>query len=287
MTTVLTPELMEKIKFLSKKDRKEAYRRVGKIEFEHCADDVFYWLDHKQHVKTPRWPEGLPYVFTKDPHILYHCAICSATVYGTKRELHLKLVHEIEGKNAKEVQEFFYELPPIRPFTVIEYMPPIIEYWLRNQFMAVEKSRDMMATWLMVTLHTWDVMFHKGRQHIFQSEDSLKSAELVQRAKVLFDYQPEFLKVQHPAKYGQGSNRSGVFTVPSLESEILGFPQGADQIRQFHPSGLFQDEAAFQIEAANAFAAIKPAVQAGGRFTAISSANPSWFMTICRDTSDQ
>jgi hypothetical protein len=287
MPTVLTPELMEKVKLLSKKDRKEAYRRIGKIEFEHCAEDIFYWFDSGQHVKTPRWPGGLPYVFTRDPHVLYRCAICQAEVYGQRREIHLEATHEIKEKSAKEIQGFFFELPTVREFALLEYMAPIVEYWLRNPLCAVEKSRDMMATWLMVALHTWDVLFHEGRQHIFQSEDSSKSAELVKRAEVIFTFQPEFIKVQHPGKYSQGANRSGVFQVPTLGSEILGFPQGGGQIRQYHPSGLFQDEAAFQVEAADGFQAIKPAIQAGGRFTAISSANPSWFQTICRDTSDQ
>jgi hypothetical protein len=74
--------------------------------------------------------------------------------------------------------------------------------------------------------------------------------------------------------------------VERTRSEILGFPQGPDQIRQFHPTVIFQDEAAFQPLAGEAFAAIKPAIQMGGKFVAISSANRSYFELICKDKTD-
>jgi hypothetical protein len=72
-----------------------------------------------------------------------------------------------------------------------------------------------------------------------------------------------------------------------LNSEILGFAQGGDQIRQYHPTGLFADEAAFQTAAEDSFGAAKPALQNGGRYTAVSSANPSYFMLLCKDRSDE
>lgn len=142
----------------------------------------------------------------------------------------------------------------------------------------------MMVTWLIVTLYTWDTLFHKNRENIFQSDDSTKTQDLVRRAYFIWDNQPSFLRNVHPATFSAGQTRSGILEVPSLRSTILGFPQGPDQVRQYHPSGIFQDEAAFQIEAEAAFMALKPAIQGGGRFTAVSSANPSWFMHACRDT---
>ncbi len=74
--------------------------------------------------------------------------------------------------------------------------------------------------------------------------------------------------------------------MPGLDSEIIGLAQGPDQIRMHHPSGVFMDEAAFQEKAGDTFAAIKPAIQNGGRFTAISSAAPGWFALVCEDKLD-
>jgi hypothetical protein len=141
----------------------------------------------------------------------------------------------------------------------------------------------MMATWLIVALYTWDTLFHRNRENIFQSDDSTKTLDLVERSYFIWDNQPSFLKQIQPATITSGQTRSGILRVPGLVSTILGFPQGPDQIRQYHPSGVFVDEAAFQVEAEAAFMAVKPAIQAGGRYTAVSSANPGFFYASCRD----
>jgi hypothetical protein len=78
--------------------------------------------------------------------------------------------------------------------------------------------------------------------------------------------------------------KGGILEVPELGSMIMGFPQDPDTVRQFHPRGLFQDEAAFMPKAGDAFAAAKPTIQNGGRYTAISSANASWFQMLTQDT---
>ena len=170
---------------------------IGEQELEHISDDVLYWLDASQHVKTKQFPEGMPYVYTADPHVLYLCKICnpSIEVWGTKRGFHLGRAHGIEHPTMAELKSSFLELPTIRPFPLFEYMPPIIRAYEGTQFFALEKSRDMTATWLMVALSTWDVLFHKGRQHIFQSQDASKTLELVERAMVIYDNHPSFLKM--------------------------------------------------------------------------------------------
>jgi hypothetical protein len=286
----LTTSIFDALHKLPKAQQNHALREVAKLEWQKCANDIFYWLDHSQHYRTDKWPNGVPYVFTKDPHPMHQCLTCqntpdqSLTYYFNKRADHLAMKHDIHVTTARDLNNYFTQIPTTRPFTILPYMPPIIEAWLSESLMVVEKSRDMMATWLVVTMYTWETIFHDGRQNIFQSEDSSKTDELVQRADFIFRHQPTFLKDVHPAFYGKGTGKSGVLRVPSLESEILGFPQGADQIRQYHPTGFFSDEAAFQSAAGESFSAIKPAIQAGGRYTAVSSANPSFFEALCRDT---
>ena len=284
----LTQEVLEGLGKVSAKSAREALGIIGTYEWQHCSDDPVYWLDASQHVKTKMYPQGLPYVFTKDPHILYCCKTCEAQVFGDKRGLHLELAHKVQATSIRTLMEQFSELPPIRPFTVMEYMPPIIKAYLNAQFFACEKSRDMMATWLMVALSTWDVLFHRGRQHIFQSQDAGKTLELVQRSKIIYDYTPKFLREAiGPVMFGKGNSKAGEMFILRQDSEVLGFPQGADQIRQFHPSLVFVDEGAFQVLAGEGFAAVKPAIQQGGKYITISSANRSHFELICRDRTDE
>ena len=267
---------------LPKKKRKVYMQLVGRLEWQKCADDIFYWLDSTRHY--------FPYVYTLDPHPMNKCLLCKedgATHSFNKRNIHLELVHKIKVETDGELRGYFVELPTTRVFTLHEYMKAIIKVWLNEQYVFVEKSRDMMMTWLAVAMYTWDTMFHEGRQNIFQSEDAVKTLELVKRSWFIYEHQPRFLREQKRVTFTQGAAKSGIFQVPELNSEILGFPQGPDQIRQYHPSGVFQDEAAFQGQAGDSFSAIKPSIQNGGRFTAVSSANPSWFMIQCRDRSGE
>lgn len=279
MEITLTPDLLTRMARLRPSDRKKAWKMIGESEWEKCAKDPLYWLDERRHP----WP----YAYTLDNHPQYRCKLCVDdlnTHTFSKCKTHLTIFHKIEPANDQETRGYFTELPTTRPFTVFEYMRPIAEVWQVEQFLFVPKSRDMMATWTFVALYTWDTIFHRGRQNIFQSETAAKTGELVKRAYFMWKNQPKFLKDQHKVEFGLGPARSGALRVEGLDSEILGFPQGPDQIRQYHPTGLFLDEAAYQVQAGDAFTAIKPAIQAGGRFTAISSANPGWFQLSCQDS---
>lgn len=287
---MISPEKFAQISSFSPTVQRKIFEEIGRVEFERCSDSPVYWLDASLHPQSPQFPDGIPYVFTKDPHLLFECRECDMEVLPHKRGLHLTEAHNLSVTRLKEIEAHFRELPAVRPFPQLllkAYMLPLIEEWVKAQYFVVEKSRDMMATWLMVALHTWDALFHKGRQHIFQSQTAPKSLELIQRSYFIAKSHPKFLRDQiGQLEYGKGDHRSGELFIRKQESEIFGFAQGPDQIRQFHPTGVFQDEAAFQIEAEAAFAAIKPAILMGGKFSAISSANRSWFEKICRDTSD-
>jgi hypothetical protein len=224
-------------------------------------------------------------VFTQDPKPLYLCLLCgdSNTHSFSRLESHLSIRHDVHSDSVKQIRGHFKELPTTRPFVLFDYMYPIVDVWMKHPLIAWEKSRDMMATWLTITLYTWDTLFNNGRENIFQSETGPKTLDLVKRADFIYRNQPKWLKDVHPAEFSIGQNRAGSLYVPSLDSRIFGLPQGPDQIRMYHPTGLFSDEAAFQDQAGDCFAAIKPAIQNAGRYTAVSSANPGFFQLLAKD----
>lgn len=277
----LTDDMIVRLSKLPKTQRKVAMAKIAQEEWNRCADDITYWLDARRH--------PIPYVYTKDPKAMHTCNLCQDGEAWNfdKRQVHLLSRHKINAQTGDALKQYFTELDTIRKFPMFDYMLPIIDVWQREKLMVVEKSRDMMATWLVVTMYAHDSLFHKGRQNIMQSENATKTRDLVDRAWILYANQPEWLKAVHKATIAEGGNRAGILKVPSLQSEIIGFPAGADKIRQYHPSGVFSDEAAFNPNASESFAAIKPAISGGGRYTAISSANPGWFQRICRDTLEQ
>jgi len=223
---------------------------------------------------------------------MYQCNKCS-----TKEENfypfhqlkgHLEFRHEIEEKNPARIRAYFHEIPSIRPFPYeLPYIKPILDYWQTEPLFCIEKSRDMVATWTIVMMYTWDTLYHEGAQNIFQSLTAAKAYDLVDRAWRIYKAQPDFLKNVHKAVKTKGDMKGGELKVDSLGSIIMGFPQDPDTVRQFHPRGLFQDEAAFMPKAGDSFAAAKPTIQNGGRYTAISSANPGWFQMLAEDKLEQ
>lgn len=259
--------------------RDKLYAEIGEREWQRCADDMLYWLDASRHF--------VPYVYTRDPKELYTCRECADGMGRTfeQKYTHLKIYHNknVDEMTDPQVNEWFDSLPTTRPFTVFPYTEPIIRTWLRHKILLIEKSRDMVTTWLTVVMYTWDTLFHQNRENVFQSNDSSKTIDLVERAHFIWNNQPSFLKNVHKATFTSGQTRSGIMRVPDINSVILGFPDGADQFRYIHPSGVFVDEAAFQKEAEATFAALRPAIGAGGRYTAVSSANPGFFQALCRD----
>jgi hypothetical protein len=280
----ITPSLMSDVARLKPSERRKVLRVLGKQEYDRCADDLHYWLDSTQHL--------VPYVYTRDEKPLYQCHICmkegdnNPHLFHNLKQ-HLKIRHNIDVTDSRQTRGYFVELPTIRPFPYyLPYIKPIAETWLTEQIVCIPKSRDMVATWQVVAYYTWDTYFHPGRQNFFQSEKAGKAKALVRRAEFIIKQMPEFLRL-HKAVFGVGEANSGQLIIPAVESEIIGLPQGPDQIRMHHPSGVYLDEAAFQQLAGETFAAIKPAIQAGGRMTLVSSANPGFFQLACEDKLDE
>lgn len=274
-----TYELLEEIARMPKRKQKLVLAELYEQEWQRCSDDPVYWLDSRAH--------AIPYVYTWDPHDLYRCSICdtdelSVSVY--KIAMHLELKHGLTPKNDAAVRAYYSVYPKIRPFTVKEYMPAIIKYWRESQLFAVEKSRDMMLTHLMIALICWDAFFHEGIQWAVQSEDGKKTLDIMEnRIKFIHDNMPPWMRKRHPIRWSAAQSKAGHIKLPSLNSEIIGFPQGPDQVRYLHPTGVFVDEAAFQSEAGAGFSACKPAIEHGGKYVAISTPYPSFFQLVCED----
>ena len=58
----------------------------------------------------------------------------------------------------------------------------------------IEKSRDMMLSWLCVGYFLHAAMTNEQREVLFQSQKEDKAGELVDYAKILYDQQDERLK---------------------------------------------------------------------------------------------
>lgn len=172
---------------------------------------------------------------------------------------------------------------PYRPFPDKPYFRPVVDAFQSEPVVFIEKSRDLMLSWICVGLFTHAAMTTEGIEILFQSQKESKAFELVDYAKTLYDRQHPDISKAYPLTKKLYDQADG-----SLEfahgSRIIGIPGGADQVRSYHPWGLLQDEAAFMPEAGEAYDHAVPVCQ---KILVVSSAGPSWFADFVTDCGSQ
>lgn len=206
---------------------------------------------------------------------LFDLLLSSSELAFTERELCkrdpwrwlTRWVWTLDSHNVKE---------PIKKFPPKDYLREITRIWQREKLLLIPKSRQMMITWLIVALYLHDAQFNPGKCIFFQSKKEKDANALVERAKLIYELQPYFLKQPVRSVYCE-------LSFPLMRSRIQGIPQGGDQIRMHTASGIFMDEAAFMYESEEAYAAAKPSIDGGGRITMVSSANPGFFEALVND----
>jgi len=169
---------------------------------------------------------------------------------------------------------------PFRPFPDLPYFRPLVELFQKEPIFFIEKSRNMMLSWLCVGLFTHAAMTTEGIEVLFQSQKEEKAFELVGYAKILYQQSDEAIRKAYPLAKKVQAEGELLF---ANGSRIFGIPGGADQIRSYHPWGLFMDEAAFMPEAGDSY---NNAVPVCKKIVVLSSAGPGWFADVVTDCVD-
>lgn len=178
----------------------------------------------------------------------------------------------------------------IQPFpSYLEYLRFLTDLWQREQLLAIPKSRRMVCSWSFISLYTHDTIFKEGRFNAFVSKKESDAGELVSRAEFIYKHIPEWRipkGLLPKIKGGKMTKEPWVLEFENTHSQIMAFPQGAHQMRQFTISGILGDECAFWEEAQSFYSASKPTLDGGGRMTLISSRSPGFFKKIVFDQLD-
>ena len=182
------------------------------------------------------------------------------------------LTHWVQTEDAQN------QLNPFQPFPNKLHLQVLTKYWTSERYLLVPKSRQMTCTWLFAGLYLWDSMFWPSRMTIFQCKIEQDADANLKRLATMHERLPAWMREWQPFKY---TYCSGLF--PRSRSEILAVPAGAKHYRQRTLTGAWVDEAAFTEEMSEVMAAAKPALGKTGRFTAISSATPSYFADLVFD----
>jgi len=179
---------------------------------------------------------------------------------------------------------------PIKPFpSYLEYLEFLTHLWMTDPRIAIPKSRRMTCSWNFIGLYTHDTMFNVGKFNGFVSKKEDDAADLVSRAEHIYFHIPEWRippALLPRVKNGKMSKSPPILEFEDINSKIQGFPQGADQLRQFTLSGILGDECAFWPDAQKFYSASMPTLDGGGRMTLISSRSPGFFKKIVFDQLD-
>ena len=175
------------------------------------------------------------------------------------------------------------KIRPIKKFPAsLPYIRPMLDIWMEERLVIVRKSRRMKITWAAIGFNTWDAMFHIGRKIFFVSDKEEKSDELVRRAQFIVDHIPAGkLAVVPEYKYTYCHLR-----FPDLNSEIIGVPQGENQLRQETASRIFADEFAFWDRAQVTYGGMRPTIEGGGQILIVSTSMPGFFRTLVEDEAE-
>lgn len=165
------------------------------------------------------------------------------------------------------------------PFPDEPYLDEVIKDLARRKRLLIPKSREMMISWCCMGWIAHQCQWFPGTLAIVQSAKHDKSKDLVSGegrpgyVRTLWEQQDPFLQWLHPLEKPSQDMPADRFTWKN-GSQVMAFPAGAEQIRQYHPSIYLMDEAAFLPEAEQSWGAAHPV---SGQIIAVSSAGPSWF----------
>ena len=172
---------------------------------------------------------------------------------------------------------------PVKRFPIhLAYIRLYIRVWQKTPLLLIPKSRRMKMSWTNIVLYVWDTMFHQGRHNAFVSKKEDDANYLIKERAIFIikNLDPKIIPIELLPKYELTYN---LLVFPEIHSRIQGFPQGADQMRQYTISGILADEFAFWGQAKKMYSASKPTLEGGGRFTGVSSPGPGFFKQLVFD----
>lgn len=169
----------------------------------------------------------------------------------------------------------------IKPFPTREeksYLWDIADTFQKYKAVAVEKSRQLLLTWLCCLYCLWVAKYRLNQLIFVQSKKEEDAANLV------YNTEPNHARISFIESHLPAELQSAVTWTfgkaffSASGSRIWGVPEGGDQIRSYTPSLVFSDEFAFQPEAELAWKAMLPALVGGGQVILVSSAKNGAFM---------
>ena len=181
---------------------------------------------------------------------------------------------------------------PVKPFPLLPYIIATFMWMLACPTIAIPKSRQIRISWMMAVFATWLAFRRSHSCILYQTETFDKACDMVSqgsgdpdggRMSFIENNLPDWIG-DPKIRRGDG-NRQGQL-INTNSSRRIALAQGGSKVRQYTPTAMFCDEAAFQVDFPDAYTAIQPALSSGGRLIMGSSAEASFFGELRRPPAD-
>jgi len=129
------------------------------------------------------------------------------------------------------------------------------------------KARQLGISWLMAGYSLWVALFHEGSRVLLLSQGETEAADLLSKCVFMHLHLPSFLALE------KGKDQSALITFPAIFSEIRALPSTEKAGHGYNASLVVRDELEHHPYASENFAAVGPAVDAGGKQIDLSTVN--------------
>lgn len=181
----------------------------------------------------------------------------------------------------------------VRPFLPLEYIKEIALFWMekhenghyKNPIVALFKSRQMMASWMLAHRMLFECLTHQYAKVALISKTERDGKKLLQRVRLAYEFLPKWFK--QALKLPLDADKVFFTTVALFPngSEIHVLPEaGGDKIRSLAPSLVVSDEMGFQKYAEKSYTAVQGTVDARCSFLMVSTPECGFFESLCCDT---
>lgn len=153
-------------------------------------------------------------------------------------------------------------------FDLREAQLETVESWIKDRYSLILKARQIGFSTLVATYAFWLTFFYPDRPVVMLSRTEREAIKLLQKAKYGFQFLPAWMKDMGPP-----TNATQTKIEMGNGSFVESLPSASDPARGESAYLIVVDEMAFLPNSEQAWAAIEPVADVGGRVIMLSTAN--------------
>lgn len=166
--------------------------------------------------------------------------------------------------------EYVYILEPppgggIIKFSSWPHLLDLIYYLLSERLIVVLKARQLGVSWLLAAYALWVVMFQKGAVVLMLSKGQVDARDLLKKSSFVYSQLPEWMQLT------TDPDNTEELGFPAMMSRIVALPSTKNAGRSITATVVIADEEDFHPYAEDNYGSVKPTIDAGGQFIAVST----------------